>query len=274
MSLTCSVVNTRNNFKCCTTTSNAANCTEHFHTTTCDWFNKVFKSKSIHNIIAKVSKYSHTNPNIMKIILNTGATRHLTGNIKLFHTLNLQLDNNLINVVPLVDGNTTLPIHGVGNITINIGIHKITIKNVLYVLQLKDTMFAVTEHIKTKDCSFMGINNQYTLTFPKLSVPSMIINEVFIPINYVNTYFEKKQSISNKINMNKKYHELMESISYNISLISKHTKETLTNMNEVKNNDYLNQTTIYDTNNNIPQYIVIQNSTKSSYSSIHSPASY
>ena len=102
----------------------------------------------------------------------------------------------------------------------------------------------------------------------------MIINEVFIPINYVNTYFEKKQSISNKINMNKKYHELMESISYNISLISKHTKETLTNMNEVKNNDYLNQTTIYDTNNNIPQYIVIQNSTKSSYSSIHSPASY
>ena len=44
-------------------------------------------------------------------------------------------------------------------------------------------------------------------------------------------------------------------------------------MNEVKNNGYLKQTTIYDTNNNIPPYNVIQNSTKSSYSSIHSLAS-
>ena len=202
----------------------------------------------------------------MKIILDTGATRHMIGNIKLFNTLHLQLDNNLINIVHLADGNTTLPIHGVGNITINIGIHKITLKNVLYVPQLKDTLFSVTEHIKTKDCSFMGTNNQYILIFPKFSVPTMIINEVLL-------YFEKKKSISNKINMNKKYHELMENISDNISLISKQTKETLTTMNEVKINDYLNQTTIYDTNNNIPQCIVNQNSTKSSYSSIHSPAS-
>ena len=73
----------------------------------------------------------------MKMILDTGATRHMTGNIKVFHTLNLQLDNNLINVVHLTDGNTTLPIHGLRNITINIGIHKITIKKFLYVLSIK-----------------------------------------------------------------------------------------------------------------------------------------
>ena len=38
--------------------------------------------------------------------------------------------------------------------------------------------------------------------------------------------------------------------------------------------DYnLHQTTTYNMNNNIPQYIVIQNSTRSLYSSIHSPTS-
>ena len=68
--------------------------------------------------------------------------------------------------------------------------------------QLKDTLFSVTEHIKSKDCSFMGINKQYTLTFPKFSVPAMIINEVFIPINFVNTYFEKK-----KINLKQDQYE-------------------------------------------------------------------
>ena len=141
LSLTCSGDINRNSFNYWPTPPKTTICTNYFHISTCNFVNKVVTAPTLYNIIAKVSNYKHKNTDIMKMILDTGATRHMTRNIKLFHNLNLELNNNLNNIVYLADGVTTLPIHGFGNMIINIGIHQITINNVLYVPQLKDTLF-------------------------------------------------------------------------------------------------------------------------------------
>ena len=88
-------------------------------------------------------------------------------------------------VVVLADGITTLPICGVDIIQLKIGIYILDIENMLYVPRLDDTLFFITKHIKYNNCLFFGNNNKYTLTFPTLSIPAMIINEVFITYEYV-----------------------------------------------------------------------------------------
>ena len=117
--------------------------------------------------IVRISKYLQSPRTTTKIILDTGATQHMTGDMHIFLTLTIQLMFPSNQVVVLVDGSTTLPICGVGAIRLKIGIYILEIENMLYVPRLDDTIFSITEHIKYSNCSFIGNNNKYTLIFPK-----------------------------------------------------------------------------------------------------------
>ena len=89
----------------------------------------------------------------------------------------------------------------------------------------------------------------------------MVINEVFILINYVNTYINTKEQITNKNNHENdiNYYLAIETPD-NISEKFKQTHETLTNNNVVDHDNQSNRTlpvTMYNNNNKIPSYICI-----------------
>ena len=70
-------------------------------------------------------------------------------------------------VLCLIDEVTTLPICGVDTIRLKIDIYILEIENVLYGPRLKDTIFSITEHIKYKNCSFIG-RTQIHANFPRI----------------------------------------------------------------------------------------------------------
>ena len=110
-------------------------------------------------IVARISKYLHSPTTITKMILDTDATQHITDGIHMFLALIMQSMSPSNQVIMLADGVTTLPVCGMDNIWLKIGIYIVEIKNVLYVPRLDDTLFSITEHIKYCNCSFIGNNN-------------------------------------------------------------------------------------------------------------------
>ena len=139
-------------------------CTELFHTTTCDCikqFNNTFTST---NIIAKILKYNNVaHPNNMstRMILDTGATKHMSGQLALFTNLTKVTDS----YVTLGDGTTKLQVLGKGTIKINIETFVIELHNVLLVPDLEDTLFSITEHIQSPKYSLKAekINTPYSI---------------------------------------------------------------------------------------------------------------
>ena len=102
----------------------------------------------------------------------------------------------------------------------------------------------------------------------------MIINEVFTPINYVNAYVNTNDIFpSNTSSNNDEYHYSTIYVPDYISEISRQIHKKMFNNNVLDNENQSNQITTYNSNNNIPLYIFIQHSMKSSYSSTHSPVS-
>ena len=142
-------------------------------------------------------------------------------------------------VVVLADGSTILPICEVGTIWLKIDIYILEIENVLYVSRLDDTLFSITEHIKYKNCSFIGDNNKYTLHVSTFPIHVMIINEVLISYEYAPN--------NNKV----------------MSCSTKSSHNILNNNDQHTNN----------ITTTIPSTIEISISSSNSYSTIHSPMS-
>ena len=99
-------------------------------------------------IIARsmTNKFTNTLVCSSRMILDTGATRHMTGYKHLFINL-IRIYNKF---VTFGDELTQLPIHSVGSIRININNNLIQIDSVLYIPGLNDALFSVTDHIKKK----------------------------------------------------------------------------------------------------------------------------
>ena len=83
--LTCSVDINCNSINYCSNPPKITIYTKYFHTSTCNCVNKVVTTPTLYNIIVKVSNYKHKNTTGMTMILDTGATQHMTVNIKLCH---------------------------------------------------------------------------------------------------------------------------------------------------------------------------------------------
>ena len=108
--------------------------------------NSAENNNLIRNIITKIVKYFSKAKlrSFIKIILNTGVTKHMTGNTDLFAKIPPVTNKFVI----LGDGTTKHPVLGIGIIHVNIGNYFIQLHDVLYVPQLQDTLFSITEHIK------------------------------------------------------------------------------------------------------------------------------
>ena len=118
-------------------------CTELFHTTTCDCTEKYGNKYTTTNIIAKILKYNnvaHPNTRSTRMILDTGATKHMSGQLTLFANLTKVTDSYVI----LDDETTKLQVSGKGTIKINIETFVIELHNVLLVPDLEDTLFSIT----------------------------------------------------------------------------------------------------------------------------------
>ena len=79
------------------------------------------------------------------MILDTGATKHMSGQLALF----TNLTNVTNSYVTLGDGTTKLQVLGKGTIKINIVTFVVELHNVLLVPDLEDTLFSITEHIQS-----------------------------------------------------------------------------------------------------------------------------
>ena len=114
----------------------------------------------------------------IKIILDTGTNTNITGNKNIFPKITHVANKSVI----LGDGSAKFSVLGIGVIYISIGNYYIQLHDVLYVPQLQDTLFSITEHIKYELCKVDASNNKYNLIFPTLHIRSLIVHEVFIPI--------------------------------------------------------------------------------------------
>ena len=102
-------------------------------------------------------------PKTSSIILNSGATHHMTSNIKLFKSFTLLPEGS--HQVLLGDDKTYLNVKGYGIISIQV--RKLTINlQCLYVPKLGTSLFSITQHIAYKGSYFHAEHNNNVLCFP------------------------------------------------------------------------------------------------------------
>ena len=113
-----------------------------------------------------------------RMIVDSGATRHMSGLEHIFSHIDLWDETDPITkVVTLGDGTTTLPIKGSGTVQIVMNGHHVSLHDVLYVPALKDTLFSIKEHSTHRGCAFISENATATLFFPKFEVPVSTADE-------------------------------------------------------------------------------------------------
>ena len=98
------------------------------------------------------------------MILDSGASRHMSGILSLFTTLSYFNDDSPRNVI-LGNGTATLPMLGFGSIDIPINNYRIILYNVLYIPKLNDTLFSIKEHVRFPQCFFYCAVNKAILSF-------------------------------------------------------------------------------------------------------------
>ena len=60
--------------------------------------------------------------------------------------------------------------------------HVVELHNVLFVPDLEDTLFSITEHIQSPNCSLKAEKNKYTLSNPTFNIIAKLDNEVHVNI--------------------------------------------------------------------------------------------
>ena len=123
----------------------------------------------------------------------------MTWKKSILHSIKILLNSKTTQVVCLVDGVTTLHITSLRTILVKLCIYTIEIENLLYVPQLDETLFSITEHVKINNCSFIGNDSKYILSFLHFSILVMIINEVFFPFEIVSHRMKQLPSFSTKL---------------------------------------------------------------------------
>ena len=97
--------------------------------------------------VPRVSKYIQFPTNVREMVLDTSTTIHITGNINMFHILNISKIYEKNKVVYLADDNTKFPIFGETSIKIVIGIVLRTYEILL--LCLNNTIILLPFHLLT-----------------------------------------------------------------------------------------------------------------------------
>ena len=111
------------------------------------------------------------------MVLDSGASRHVSGILSLF-TIISYFNDNSPRIVILGDGTSTLPILGFGSIDVTINNYRIILDNVLYIPKLNDTVFSIKEHVRFSQCSFYCAHNKATLSFKDIDFISSINQEI------------------------------------------------------------------------------------------------
>ena len=103
----------------------------------------------------------------------------MSGQLTLFTNLTKVTDS----YITLGDGTTKIHVSGKGTIKINIETFVIELHNVLLVPDLEDTLFSITEHIQSPNCSLRVEKNKYTLFYPTFNIIARLDNEVHLQIS-------------------------------------------------------------------------------------------
>ena len=118
---------------------------------------------------------------LLKIIIDTGATKTMSGTLALFSKIQYYQHQN--KVVVLGDGTTMLHAKGVGTIdfTTSTGV-RIVLHDVIYVPGLNDTLLSVSDHLKYRDCQLYGGGNRIYLCYPNTVLEADITTEVMLKV--------------------------------------------------------------------------------------------
>ena len=108
------------------------------------------------------------------MILDTSATKHMANLLDLFITL-IEVKNCY---VTLGDGTTKIHVMGKSPIRVYMDSHIVELQHLFFVPNLEDTLFSVTEHIQSSNCSLKTEKNSYTLYYPIFSINAKLDNEV------------------------------------------------------------------------------------------------
>ena len=110
--------------------------------------------------------YTTAEPNKSTFILDSAAYPHMCTNRKLFTTFTEQ---SSFKEVTLADGNSTIKVQGTGTIKCKIGNNEATIEDVLYVPDLQNSLFSITQHVEKQGHFVLMENNKATIAFPSFT---------------------------------------------------------------------------------------------------------
>ena len=112
------------------------------------------------------------------MILDTCATKYISGLLKRF----IKLTKVKKYYATLDDGTTKLQVMGKGIIRIYMDTHVVELHNKLFVPDLEDTLFSITEYIQSNNFSLNAENNSYISHYPTFNIKAEMDNEVHVNI--------------------------------------------------------------------------------------------
>ena len=146
------------------------------------------------NLLAKCAHTNHpfSTKSIRRMILDSGATMHMTGDASLFSSFIPFPAGHTYNVV-LGDGTTHLPVSGIGTISLSLSPSThIRLHDTILVPGLHDTLYSIKRHILSSGCTFHGENSIIDLSFPTFSIKALTDPE--ISVEYAPLHYSSPQS--------------------------------------------------------------------------------
>ena len=157
------------------------------------------------------------------MILDTSATKHMANLLDLFITL-IKVKNCY---VTLCNGTTKINVMGKSLIRVYMDSHVVELQHIFFVPNLEDTLFSVTEHIQSSNCSLKTEKNSYTLYYPTFSINAKLDNEVQVNITSYSDLKIQPDFTTDQTTMVNQHHKILRTINKEVSTVQSSVTITL-----------------------------------------------
>ena len=150
------------------------------------------------------------------MILDTGSTKHMGDLLDLF-----------IILTKFKNCTTKLHIIGKSPIRVYMDSHVVELQHILFVPNLEETLFSVTKHIQSPNCSLKTDKNNYTLHYPTFSIKAKLNNEVQVNITSYSDLKIQPDFTTDQTAMVNQHHKILRTINKEVSTVQSSVLITL-----------------------------------------------
>eukprot|EP00957_Ditylum_brightwellii_P095444 7269993-Ditylum_brightwellii.AAC.2 len=134
-----------------------------------------------HEIARAMNTLKSINYDHLVMILDSAATKHISGQKELFASLHI-FPPDYNRYVILGDGKTKIKVAGIGDLILKIKDKIIELIGVVYIPDLSETLFSTLEHGCNTNCSFSIQDNCATLGFQDFELTANVSKEITLDI--------------------------------------------------------------------------------------------